>query len=275
MNTDLYNFTTLAELIYSVAAHSLASLFTKPTEEAMGLSVEKAFPENKSLEQAPLFRNWADLDLAGIEDLAGIDLRRPPRWIQTIGEFLLTAEVEEIARQIIAVRLLADTSDDDFYSLRGIFAFLLNRFGTASGLDVISGEADQLVEVEPELFDALLKQCDFHLNWIRERGLLSAGQTSAHFRPNELRSEFAAVLPKKELLSAEYDLDIREILVFEQHYLRQTGRYFGRVNPTNLKKVRSYPPSMLSMSRLGLLRPRSQKSLMRQPFLPVCFVPYC
>ncbi len=189
MNADLSDFRTLADLLHSVAAHGLASLLPMPAEESMEVETEKAFREQWPREQTLLSPGWAVVDQGEIGQW-GIS-----RWMQTVGEFLLTPEVEEIVRQIYAVRLLANESDDDSASLRTIFTTHLNRFATAFAPDPVREEANQLpANTGPLVFDELLARCTFHLSKVRERGHLGADKPGAPFRPDELRSERAAIL---------------------------------------------------------------------------------
>jgi len=243
MSTDPFDFRTLAELLHSVAAHGLASLLPISAAQAIGVETEKAF-----LEQRPHERTLIEPGgvIVGPEEINQWGISR---WMQTVSEFLLTPEVEEMVRQIYAVRLLANESGDDSASMRTIFTTLLNRFATAFAPDPIREETNQLpANIGPLVFDELLARCAFHLSKVRERGHLGVGGPGAPFRPDELCSERAAILPKLDLLAPQRKLDVRAILAFAQQYRHQVGIYYNRISPPNLSHVQSSPIDALYVS---------------------------
>jgi len=234
-NTDLSDFRTLADLLHSVAARGLASLLPVPAAGTMEVETEKAFHEQWTRERTLIEPGGA---VVGPEEIVQWGVAR---WMQTVGAFLLTPEVEEVVRQIYAVRLLASESDDYFDSLHTIFTALLSRFATSPAWDSVRLEANRLpANIGSLVFDELLARCAFRLSRVRERGQLESGKKDTHFRPNELRSELAAIPLKLDLLATQRELDPGAILAFEQQYRHQVGAYYNRISPPNLSHARSY-----------------------------------
>jgi Cdc6-like AAA superfamily ATPase len=239
MITGPSNITTLADLLHSVAAHGLASLLSIPIAEAMGVETEEAF--NEQWPREGIFTEPSGA-VVGPEEINQWGISR---WMQVVSEFLLTPEVEEIVRQIYAARLLAKEGDDDSASLHTIFTTLLYRFAT----DPAREEASQLpANIGPLVFNELLARCAFHLSKVRERGHIGVGEPDSPFRPDELRSERAAIPPKLDLLAPQHKLDVGAILAFTQQYQHQVGIYYSRISPPNFSHERSYSIDALYVS---------------------------
>jgi hypothetical protein len=128
----------------------LISLLAMSNQEVAKLVVERDIFENHQREPATLPPSMYQTIVDMPEDAGWLD---PSRGIEFISLFLQTAEVEEIVRQIYAVKLFENKSDRDLASIRTAFVALYTRFRTAYAPELVPGN-DQPATA-PGLFDAL------------------------------------------------------------------------------------------------------------------------
>ena len=164
--------------------------------------------------------------------------------------FLVSPDVDAIVRQIYASRLTSHKNGNHLKSIQTEFLACLALH--------IGEPQEGLRDFAEELFDSLLKGCEFALAIAIDKGVLSAHEAKSAFRYRILFDELAAIQKNIAFLTERHKLDIGAILKFEEQYRQQAASRHGHIIPPHFDVMRKLPIDELYVSPNFVTTPRKK-----------------
>lgn len=142
--------------------------------------------------------------------------------IDQICLFLTSPESENIIRQIYSASILKQ-KDENLDTIRQTF---LKAFSLYTNIP----EAE-LQKESSQIFDILVQGCEEALKVAIDEGRLSAHEAKSNLRHRMLLNELEAVKKNLEFLTQSQQINVTEILKFEQDYRKQIAQRHDKIKP--------------------------------------------
>jgi hypothetical protein len=212
--------TAIQDLLSGVSSNALWSLVAHIGSKAISAVQAKL----KGDPMVGMYTSSASEVCAGLVESAAEQLR--------LKQFLTSPEVEGIVRQVYAADLIEDGKRHLAF-IREEFTLSLARY-----LDVSLERAKSASDL---LFDALLQECDRHMKAAIQGNVLAAHEGKSVARHRQLLGEILGIKRNLDLLATTQDLDVHEILRFEESFRAQMATRHGSIQPPHLEAARRYP----------------------------------